>query len=802
MQVGKQNEEMRIIRSISHAVADLDHLLGEYAQKAFQVSENFAGSAALGVEPAFAGLTQKQRRELKLRQPLDPDILSSRIALDHKRALAETGFRQLRKIWGQAHQDVRDFATADAHFAANDDPFRHHLALVARDKLDITRTRQDIYWTAREISETFKSFVEVGDEYMQERLRKLVDMHAARQGRILQHFLLLSIGLVAVLGLAVFLPVDIFLQRVLARLRHEHGRAEEALQQAQVAERAKSEFLANMSHEIRTPMNGVMGMAELLARTDLDAKQRTFTDIIVKSGAALLTIINDILDFSKIDAGQMELDPAPFRLSEAIEDVATLISSKVAEKDLELAVRIDPNLPDMVVGDVGRIRQIITNLMGNAVKFTETGHVLVDVSCGSGTGEAGSAAAGDDVPVRLHFRIEDTGIGIPPEKCRTVFEKFSQVDGSATRKHEGTGLGLAIASSLVELMGGQIGVESEVGKGSTFWFTITLPAHGATHKERAGVIPVDVTGARILIVDDNAVNRAILVEQMTAWGFDAAPAFSGLEAIDILHAATSLGIAVDCIILDYHMPEMDGGQVAVEVRSNAALANLPIIMLTSGDQTAEREALSLLPVNGYLTKPARSAQLLEMLVRVLQDSHDRENGDNMHAGRDEEIDEQFIDFGTSGTVVNGNSHGDIALLAARSPAACDAMVDVLVADDNEINRVLFEQILVSASLSFAMACDGEEAVRLYHATNPGIILMDVSMPKINGLDATRAIRDSERLSGGHTPIIGVTAHALTGDMERCHEAGMNDYLSKPVSPGMLIEKIEKWLGKNLSRKTA
>lgn len=405
-------------------------------------------------------------------------------------------------------------------------------------------------------------------------------------------------------------------ERIGLELQAEHSQA--LAKAAESSDKAKSEFLANMSHEIRTPMNGVMGMAELLAKTELDGKQRMFTDVIVKSGASLLTIINDILDFSKLDAGQMQLHPEPFRIREAIEDVATLVSSKVAEKDLELIVRVDPAIPEMLVGDVGRIRQVVTNLMGNAVKFTEQGHVYVNVD-------------GQDIPeegkhsiAKLRIAVEDTGIGIPEDKVGKVFDKFSQVDTSATRKHEGTGLGLSICQHLVELMGGTISADSENGVGSTFWFEIDLPIDGeqTSHK----TVPVDVTGSRILIVDDNEVNRSILKEQMAMWKFDCAAVSSGAEALAIIAEVVQRGITIDAIVMDYHMPQITGGDTVKELRANPATASLPVIMLTSVDETEDGKAFSSLGIQAHLTKPTRSSLLLETIIQVLQKDRNNQCG--------------------------------------------------------------------------------------------------------------------------------------------------------------------------------
>ncbi|GAB5461576.1 MAG: response regulator [Hoeflea alexandrii] len=573
--------------------------------------------------------------------------------------------------------------------------------------------------------------------------------------------------------------------------KHREEELQHLVVKAEMADRAKSEFLANMSHEIRTPMNGVLGMAELLARTELDTRQRTFTDIIVKSGNALLTIINDILDFSKIDAGQLVLDQAPFDLSETVEDVASLISSRAVDKDIELIVRIDPSLPSRVVGDVGRVRQIITNLAGNAIKFTESGHVLIEVT--------GAISSSDMLDLAIH--VHDTGMGIPADKLEAVFEKFSQVDTSSTRRHEGTGLGLAITSRLVDLMEGRIHAESEVGKGSVFTIEVSLPVDHST-VERVRIAPIDVSGARVLAIDDNPVNRSILIEQLTAWGFDSCAAVSGQEGLEVLAAANKFAVPVDVVILDYHMPEMDGVMTARKIRNSFGPDKPAIIMLTSMDLSASDADIRKGAVQAALMKPARSSLLLETIVDVLQAAAHNQRASNVEASARAETE-------PAGQVPLASPRTPVMSAppphrSAQTPSAEKARggqrLELLVAEDNEVNQIVFTQILDEMGLNYRIVDNGGSAYDTWKSHRPAMILMDVSMPVMNGHQATQAIRKAEAEDAdlGHTPIVGVTAHALTGDMERCLDAGMDDYLSKPISPEKLEAKIREWLPEEIA----
>ncbi|HEU5096415.1 MAG TPA: response regulator, partial [Reyranella sp.] len=512
--------------------------------------------------------------------------------------------------------------------------------------------------------------------------------------------------------------------------------------------------------------------------TDLDHRQSMFVDVIVKSGQALLTIINDILDFSKIDAGQLELNPGPFRLGEAIEDVATLVSARVAEKDLELIVRVDPNLPLSFIGDIGRFRQIVTNLVGNAVKFTEKGHVLVNVS---------GAVEGDTAQVTVE--VEDTGIGIPADKLASVFDKFAQVDSSSTRRHEGTGLGLAIASRLAELMGGSLTAESMAGQGSVFRLTLPMTVDKADAKPRP--VPLDVSGARVLAVDDNAINRSILIEQLKSWGFDCAAAENSNVALAFLDRATALGAKVDCIILDYQMPGMNGAELARIIKSNPATAAIPLVLLTSVDQAETGRLAAECGISAQLNKPARSSALLETIVSVMQMAQVSQ-ADEMFPAALHHMTRSRPEAWRPGERV-------------APPARTDGRpgrLDVLVAEDNEVNQLVFSQVLDGLDLNYRIAGNGRTAVEMYKALSPRIMLMDISMPEMNGYEATAAIRAAESGSSAHTPIIGITAHALEGDREKCLEAGMDDYLSKPISPNRLATKIELWLDHGEQRAAA
>jgi signal transduction histidine kinase/CheY-like chemotaxis protein len=721
------------------------------------------------LDDALASLADRAEQVGEL--PDDSGVGSVKKGLLYRQAAVAKEVDHFRKMWDDPATSEalkQKVYSADRYMRAND-PFKHYRAITNGADIEAAKSIEDLRWSGRVLFSIYDSFLNHSSTKISQTILDSLKETVITQGQKVQAYLLTTIGVLVALGLLVFLPIDILLWHTMRRLDLAVAQATEEGRKAKDAEKTKSEFLANMSHEIRTPMNGVLGMAELLARTELDNKQRTFTDIIVKSGHALLTIINDILDFSKIDARQMTLSNAPFNLREATEDIATLMAGSVAEKDLEMVVRFDPMLPDHYFGDVGRVRQVLTNIVGNAVKFTESGRIVVDIS---------GKRAGDAVTLRI--RVTDTGPGIPADKLNVIFDKFSQVDGSSTRRYEGTGLGLAIATGLVELMGGRLGVESTLGKGSAFWMELNLPVHRVS-KAESQTTPVSFSDARIVVIDSSKISQDVIREQLRSWSFDCAAVESIELAAAVCHKSAELQRPVDLVILDTQTPERSGEQMARCLAAFPAIADTPVLLMTAVDHTGTADLCHRLGFAGYLTKPARASLMLETITAIL--TRKTVDGD--------EPAEPKAETAAAPPASRPTDAAILRMTETKSPD--DESVDILVAEDNEVNQMVFDHMLGETGLSYRIASDGQEAIELYQRLNPRLVLMDVSMPRKNGYQATAAIRQMESDGRSHTPIVGVTAHALKDDRQRCLDAGMDDYLPKPISPEKLAAKIEDWL---------